>query len=203
MNPNEVIALSLITQRGNVRETTEFSDKELRFVSLEPTEASLPTVSFAWPGAHLTDAMKKDVASLTPADHATNERYRHLLTVRTAQTSATTTWDSGAESPELRKLRESLQCVGGLRIDAAKKALAAADAALAHQAYEDAIGSARRGLRVLGNLYWVPNSRDDSGMRLEAARAEHLQGHADRCAATMRKVLDSRITLYGERKLPT
>jgi hypothetical protein len=191
--------VTLLTLRGDVRERTELSTHELHFVSEDPTDDLFPSLSFQWSGKDFTGYIRDALASVAHTEPATNERYQHSLTVGAGRPQ---TWNSAMEAPAMRRVREVLQCAGGLRLAEAKKELLAGEAAIEAGAHAKALAHLTRGLRVLGNLYWEPESLDNSGQRLVAALAEQLAGRPENAAAIQRKVLESRTKLYEARNLP-
>lgn len=191
--------VTLLTLRGDVRETTELSTHELHFVSEDPMDDLLPSLSFQWGGKDFTGYIRDALAAVAHTEPATNDRYQHTLTVGGGRPQS---WNSAMEPQGMRRVREVLQCAGGLRFAEAKKELLAGDAAILAGASAKALAHLTRGLRVLGDLYWQPDSLDNSGQKLVAALAELLAGRPENAATIQRNVLESRTKLYEGRNLP-
>ncbi len=191
--------VTLTTLRGDVREQMEVSANEVRFTSDDAREPSLPAVAIAWTGAFLTPALESGLAGVPAGDHAENPRYRHALAIAAPWAPRKATWDSGTEGPDVRARRETLQRIGGLRANEARRELAAAKKAGEDGDVDAALVHAKRGLRVLGNMYWEPDTRDESGVRLEGGRAHELDGRHAEALAVFTRVLDARLHLFDDR----
>ena len=185
-----------------MRETIEISREEVRFTSEDERDSRLPTVAIVWQGTYLLPWIAVALRPLRGGELAKNNKYYHRLIVATGGVpSANLSWDGASESQDLRRIRESIQRVANLRADEAKGALAAGEAARRGGTLDQAISIFKRGLRLLGDLYWTPNSMDHTAQKIVAGQAAEGSGQKEQAAALYHNVLETRVKNYDARNV--
>ncbi len=202
MLPNDITKLELVTRRGNFREVTEISPKELVLVAEDVDDGALPVVRTTWKGDYL-HGLPATLKDLKSAREETDPEYWHELKLTfSAEHPVGLLWGSGSEDAGHRAFREAIATVAGLRYKEAERLLESGRKASAAGKFEDASLEFKRGIRVLGNLYWEPKSLDHTGQKLVAAYALARDGHKDVAASTQERVLETRLKGYLARQLP-
>jgi tetratricopeptide (TPR) repeat protein len=200
MSSFEITSAQLLTQRGAVRETIDITRREVRFSSEDERDSKLPTLGFAWPEAYLLASIAETLRPLRDGEFAKNGKYYHRLIVATGGVpSVNLSWDTASESPDLRRIRESIQRAANLRADEAKRASAEGEAARQGGAVDQAISCFKRGLRLLGDLYWAPDSVDHTGQKIVAGQVAEGSGQNEQAAAIYHRVLETRLKSYDAR----